>query len=274
MLVSLESIVRPTRDLVQAAQQFGIVEARLAVDTYYQVQEFRKASANQIRAIDQGEDEGPKSHATLDWMFAQFETMEKQIQRTLDAWSIVQPAGPWLRSVKGIGPVLACNFLAHLDVRKAATAGAFWRFAGLDPTVTWKKGERRPWNAALKRACFLAADSWVKLKSHEDSFYSKLYVQRKEYELAKNEKGELASEAERALSNKRFRDDTKAKGCYLEGKLPPAHLDMRARRWVEKIFLSHLHHVMYCEELGQKPPKPYILEHGGHVHYIPVPNYE
>lgn len=273
MLVSLESIVRPTRDLIQAAKQFSNQEARIAVDTYYQAQEFRKAAGNQISAIERGTDNAAKEHATLSWMFAQFETIEKQIQRTLDAWSLTKPEGIWLRSIKGIGPVLASNFLAHLDITKAETAGAFWRFAGLDPTMVWEKGKKRPHNAALKRACYLAADSWVKLKGHEDSFYSKLYVQRKEYEVSRNEAGELKSEAKRALANKKFVRETKAKEVYLSGKLPPAHLDMRARRWVEKIFLSHLHHVMYCETFHRLPPRPYVLEHGGHAHFIDIPNY-
>lgn len=273
MLVSLEAITRPTKDLINAAKSFSMNEARVAVDTYYQIQEFRKATENQIRAIDQGADQAAKEHALLTWMLAQFETMEGQIQRTLDKWSLAQPSGVWLRSIKGIGPVLAANFLAHLDIRKSATAGGFWRFAGLDPTLVWNKGEKRPHNAMLKRACYLAADSWVKLKNHPDSYYSRLYVERKEKEVAKNEAGDFKEQAALALKAKDYSRDTKAKACYLEGKLPPGHLDMRARRWVEKIFLSHLHHVMHWEEYGKPPPRPYIIEHGGHAHLIAVPNY-
>jgi hypothetical protein len=43
--------------------------------------------------------------------------------------------------------------LARIDIVKAPTAGHIWRYAGLDPTVRWNKGEKRPWNAGLKVLC-------------------------------------------------------------------------------------------------------------------------
>ena len=48
-----------------------------------------------------------------------------------------QPIGQWLLSVTGIGEVISAGLIANLDIRKAKTAGAFWRFCGLDPTVEW-----------------------------------------------------------------------------------------------------------------------------------------
>ena len=56
--------------------------------------------------------------------------------------------------------------------------------------------------------------------------------------------------------------------------LPPAHIHMRATRWVVKLFLSHYHAVGYEIETGQKPPKPYVFEYlEGHAHYIAPPNW-
>jgi len=59
----------------------------------------------------------------------------------------------------------------------------------------------------------------------------------------------------------------------LAGKLPPAHIHARAKRWAVKIFLAHWHHVAYMIEYKKAPPKPYSLEHLGHVHMIEVPNW-
>ena len=40
-----------------------------------------------------------------------------------------------------------------------------------------------------------------------------------------------------------------------------------------KLFLSHLHEV-WLRLLGRPVPKPWIIEHGGHGHYIAPPNLE
>jgi hypothetical protein len=54
----------------------------------------------------------------------------------------------------------------------------------------------------------------------------------------------------------------------LKPKLPPAHIDARAMRYAVKIFLSHLHEIMYKRILKQNPPLPYPIAHLGHVHKI------
>lgn len=265
MSISLEPVARLSRDIVKAVGSLSDKEARYLVDTYYQMQEYRKASANQERSMD------TEPHAALAWFTGQFGVLEGQIERALDHYSMSNVPGRWMRSVKGIGPVLAANFLAHIDIAKAETAGAIWKFAGLDPTTKWEKGQKRPFNAALKCACWKASDSWVKLKGHADSFYSRVYCERKEYEIARNDRGELADQA--AVGAARVSKSTEAYAHYSAGKLPPGHLDMRARRYTAKLFLAHLHHVMYEEHHGRKPPLPYVIAHGGHAHVIGPPNW-
>ena len=46
-----------------------------------------------------------------------------------------------------------------------------------------------------------------------------------------------------------------------------------AKRWAVKIFLAHLHHVMYVEHYGAEPPKPYAIDILGHGHMIGPWNY-
>lgn len=141
--ISLDSILRPTRDVVQAAKTLGPDEVRFIVDAYYQMQEYRKASGNQIRSLDQGADEGgSKAHATLDWLFTQLETMENQIKRALDAYTNGHIMGSWMREIYGIGPVISAGLLAHINIEKAPTVGHIWRYAGLDPTVSWLSTEK------------------------------------------------------------------------------------------------------------------------------------
>lgn len=55
--------------------------------------------------------------------------------------------------------------------------------------------------------------------------------------------------------------------------LPPGQIDARARRYAAKIFISHMHHVMWVNQFGEAPPKPYPIAFGiggtaAHTGYI------
>lgn len=266
--MQLEALERLTRDQRKAAATLGRDEARYMVDTYYQLQHERITANNRLRAV---EDSG-EPNDLLTWWSVQSEQAEKQIAGSLSKYAESTPWGRWALDQKGIGPVIAAGILSRVELRP--TVGAWWKLAGLDPTVRWEKGQVRPWNAALKRICWLAGESFVKVSGREDAFYGRVYVERKAYEQAKNEAGDYAEFAALQLTRKRFGDDTKAKSIYLEGKLPPAHLHARAKRYAVKMFLSHLHHVWYVEATGELPPKPFAIAHLGHAHMIDPPGYQ
>lgn len=264
----LAPVSKLTRDQKKAAATLGRSEARYLVDTYYQMQHDRITAGNRIRAAS----ESDEPHTTLSYMGAQFETLEGQIKGALGKYAEAQAQGAWAMSQVGVGPVITAGLLSRLELRP--TVGAWWRLAGLDPTVRWEKGQKRPWNAALKRICWLAGESFVKVSGRSDAVYGLAYKGRKEYEEARNEAGGNEAAAAEALTRKRFGDDTKAKAFYLAGKLPPAHVHSRAKRWTVKLFLSHLHHVWHEVETGSPPPRPYIIEHGGHAHFIAPPGWK
>ncbi len=265
--LDLIPIVRLTRDIKDASKLLSRQEARYLCNSYYQIQDYRKASDNQARdLVKAGE-----PHAVIMWLHAQMETLEGQIARALDAWSGSQPVGVWARGIVGIGPVISAGLLAHIDIEKAPTAGHIWRFAGLDPTVKWGKGEKRPWNADLKVLCWKIGQSFMKFHNHPQDIYGKVYATRKEAEIVKNEAGDFADQAAAALAAKRIGKDTEAYKHYSQGKLPPAQIDARARRFGEKLFLSHLHDRAYREHYGQAPPLPYPITILGHAHYIAPP---
>jgi hypothetical protein len=66
---------------------------------------------------------------------------------------------------------------------------------------------------------------------------------------------------------------TDAYKAYSTGKLPPAHLHARAKRYAVKLFLSHLHEVWFKDEFGVMPPAPYPLGLDGHSHKTEVPRF-
>jgi hypothetical protein len=239
-------LLRLSRDIKQAGVTLERREARYLVDSYYQMQDYRISSENQIRSMSK--DDEP--HLTLDFFSSQMRMLENQIKSVLDTWSSSKELGVWAKSITGIGPVIAAGLLAHIDIEKAPTVGHIWRYAGLDPTMTWEKGQKRPWNSDLKVICWKAGESFVKVSGNKNDIYGKFYVQRKEYEIGK---------------------DTDAYKAYSVGKLPPAHIHARAKRYAVKLFLAHYHETGYRLHYGEEPPAPYPIAVLGHAHRIPAP---
>jgi hypothetical protein len=252
------------RDMVKAASTLTATEARYLVDSYYAMQAGRIRANNQVRALT----ESGEPHESIAWFSTENRVLEESVKRALDAYSAGHPVGARMRTVQGVGPVIAAGLLAHIDIAKATTAGAIWRYAGLDPTSEWKKGEKRPFNASLKTLCWKLGESFVKVSNKEDSVYGRIYRERKVIEIAKNEAGDFADQAAAKLEKFKIGKTTDAYKAYSAGKLPPAHIHARARRVAVKMFLSHLHEVWYEVEFGTKPPAPYVFAHAGHVHKL------
>ena len=168
----------------------------------------------------------------------------------------------------------------------------------------------RPWNAELKSLCaFKMGECFVKFQNAEACDYGHLFQARKALEVERNMQGAFSDQAAKILSKENRRADAYAtkwmQGCwaaehmaevltlgqaqrltYLNKKvgepgsgvamLAPAHIHARARRYAVKIFMSHLHHVMYVDyNNGEAPPKPFIIENsdGVHTHTIPIPHF-
>jgi hypothetical protein len=262
----IESVNRLTRDLANAASTMTADEARFLVDAYYAMQENRKRSDNQVRAMKD------EPHVVLAWLAEQSDTLENQIKRGLEKYTDQQPIGAWAKSVFGIGPVITAGMIAHIDIEKAPTAGHIWRFAGLDPTVKWEKGQKRPWNASLKTLCWKVGQSFMKFSNADECVYGKVYRLRKQYEIDRNERGDNAATAAAILEARKIGKSTEAYKHLSGGKLPPAQIDARARRYAVKLFLSHLQLVWWWLEKGTLPPKPYAVVHLEHAHMIAPPH--
>jgi hypothetical protein len=268
MTDTLTPVQRLSRDIASASVHLTDDEARFLVDQYYAMQRNRIRAASQANAM--AKDGEP--HSVLAWLRDQSDTLETQIQRALDRYSASHPVGEWLRAQVGIGPVIAAGLLAHIDISKAPTVGHVWRFAGLDPTVKWGKGQKRPWNAALKVICWKAGESFVKQKSREGCYYGEVYEKRKALETERNERGDYAEQARISLETRNFGKDTDARRHYEAGRLPPARIHLRAQRYAVKLMLSHLHDRMWRNAHGgEAPPLPYPIAHMEHAHYVAPP---
>lgn len=299
LLINLDKL---GKDLRKAASTVTDREARYLVKLYYTMQDQRIRAAGQVRSMNTGE-----PHATIDWFHTQSETLEKSLKGALGEYAKSRVVGLWSQSILGIGPVISAGLMAHIKLivwtcyapdkekkkrtkkedqctkdnacsklcqeERVNVASRIWRYAGLDPTMVWGKGEKRPWNAALKVLCWKIGQSFVMQKSRDNDVYGHLMALRKEREVAKNEKNEYSSQAERILSIKNIGKSTEAYKWYSQGKLPPAHIQQRAERWAVKLFLAHWLEVAYREAFNERPPNPYVMDILGHKDMIQVPNY-
>jgi hypothetical protein len=254
------------------AQGLHAPELRLMVANFYQAQEMRKTLDMQIRHLGDRLDVLPDDHP--------MKVLALHVSKTFGAaeedmaWAfgklLNSPVATWILAQRGFGNVIAAGLLAHIDIEKAPTAGHIWRFAGLDPTMKWEKGEKRPYNAKLKQVCWHAGQCLMKQSKDPDCYYGRLYRERKEYEIKRNEAG---GNAERAKTFKVLPGATKVvKDKLKAGKLPDFNIDARARRYAVKIFLSHLHTIMFWDRFKTLPPKPFAISILGHAHEISIPH--
>ena len=269
--IELEALNKLKCDIKNAGTTLSKEEARYLVDLYYQMQEYRKASDNQVRQLQKEDNKEP--HETLAFFANNFRTLERNIKSVLQVYAESKPIGQWMLSICGIGPVISAGLMANIDITKVQTAGQIQAFAGLDPTREWNKGEKRPYNARLKTLCWKIGQCFIKVQNNEEDVYGKIFAIRKAYEIERNEKGELADQAKAKLEKYNIGKNTDAYKWYSQGKLPPAHINQRASRYAVKIFLSHLFSVWYEMEHKEKPPKPYAIAILNHAHEIPIPNW-
>jgi hypothetical protein len=380
-----DDVPRLKNAIVAQAKEYNREQARMVVDLYYSIQKLRVGSGNKVDAHRRLVDILPNDGDLISQLHGNLTLVEKQAARGLKAFAKAQPLGQWCLSNLGVGPVITAGLLSHIDIHRAVTAGAIWRYAGLDPTMKWhgntamnqmvkaafsverseagamlwlskatgyrvseifskigipaptpiqvrnriseisgvgvktveevfekypihldnavthacsefdvpellvweetyrkvdidkglliKALSKRPWNAALKRLCWLLGESFKKVSNREDAFYGKLYKKRKSEEIEKNATGKLKDAALARLAEcKGRRISPEQRELWASGKIQDKGLDLRAMRYVVKIFISHYHAV--GRELNGYPPiQPWIIAHGGHVHYIPPPNW-
>ena len=270
MSPELTPVARLKRDIKKTAENLSTKEASYLVDCYYQMQEDRMRDNANVREMVAAQ----TPHSVVSWLADQHTTLEKQLAGALDAYSASHPVGAWARLHHGVGPVISAGLLANIDITKAPTVGHIFSFAGLQPGIEWKKGEKRPFNAQLRSLiAFKLGECFVKVSGKDDAWYGLIYKARKEKEAAINEAGGFARQAKEVVDSGKFQRETSHKTAYNEGKLPPAHLHRRAVRYAAKRFIGDLYVVWHFIELGRLPPLAYPFAHQGHVHAWYPPEY-
>ena len=135
MVQPLSAIQRTIRS---KAPSMSREEVRFLVDSYYRVQKDRIRTNHQYNAlVTEGRD-----HEALTWFLENNELLEKGVESLLKSFADGNLVTQWSQSIVGIGPIISAGLYAHIDMDRAETAGAIWRYAGLDPTLDWLGKER------------------------------------------------------------------------------------------------------------------------------------
>ncbi len=197
------------------------------------LQKARIAFSNRVSAIERGVDDGNKELVKR-WQqrFQELETAcDQDIAILTKDTLIIQD----MRQLKGIGNLLAAKLVSLIDINRADTVSALWRYCGyacIDgqrerPT----KGEKLHYNTRAKTTCYLIATSFMRCGSP----YREIYDKAKEF-----------------YESNRL-DWTKS------------HIHQASMRKMIKIFLAHLwEHWRLLEGLSAE--SPYILLKPEHTH--------
>ena len=263
----LPDYARMRSDVRALSQELDPASVRSLVDMYYILQKNRMAFASQARELEEAE----SPHSLVAFYSDRMYDLETSLKYPLRIFAQQFLVGRWALSQYGIGPIITSGLLSMIDITKAPTAGAVWRYAGLDPTSVWEKGQKPPYNQNLKNLSWKIGQSFMKFASRDNCFYGKLYLHDKERRTELNETGEYKERAEKILQQKNWKAQY-SKSILESGKLPPAQIDAQARRYAVKIFLSHYHAVAFQDHYCTPAPTPYVIAHGDHVHEIAIPN--
>lgn len=242
------------------------------VESYYDIQKVRIAIENQIRASKQGVSKQEAEYAK-EYFSDRLLEVEKRIAGYLKAKIKDVPIwNQWLRSVKGVGPVLAAGLISWLgDVtprvekvvvdgeekeveRGFRTISKLWAYCGLavdenGHAVKRAKGKKTNYNPRLKTHLWKIGESFVK----SGNGYRKLYEQF------------------RADYDRKWRtpEDCGSVGCRNKGRCMDAHRYAAAKRKTIKVFLAH--YLMMAYKLaGLEPIRPFIIGRDGHSEEIPI----
>lgn len=211
------------------------IMARALVDLRDRViQKARIAFNNRLAATEQADDDIYAS--MIEAWHERFNDLEKGLDRDIARIARDMPIVERMVAVKGVGPTLSVKVVAMIDIERADTVSALWKFAGYGVTDGERdkptKGEKLSYNKRLKTTCYLVGTSFLK----SNSPYRRVYDQAREY--------------------------------YAEHRpdWTDGHQHAAAMRKMIKLWLSHLW-VVWRDLEGLPTSEPYITD-GTHHRYI------
>jgi hypothetical protein len=189
-------------------------EIRFLIERYYQVQEHRIATGNQVKKLEENDES-----EMLIQFYERFHELERDIEKYVSKEFKRHEMYEWLKDVKGIGPILGASLISYIDIEKAQHASSVWKFCGLavNPETgeadRKTKGQKIAYSPFMRTQLWKIGESFVKQKGEYRTIY----------------------DTSREFYNRKFPNEV------IEGKRHKynrAHLHAMAKRRTVKIFLS------------------------------------
>lgn len=212
---------------------------RTIVDLRQTLQKNRIAFGNRRGAIERGVDKASTDGLTiLERWEDRFLELEKEADKDIRSLCKHIEIIDYMIEVKGVGPLLSAKVVSMIDIERASTVSALWKYAGYAVNKDGErdrpvKGEKLSYNKRLKTTCYLVGESFIK----SNSPYRAIYDNAKE-----------------------FYTNTKPDWTKL-------HCHHAAIRKMLKLWLSHLW-IIWRELEGLPVTMPYAHEKLGHEHYM------
>ena len=153
-----------------------------------QIQKARIQFGNRADAIASGSDESSSEQAAIinRWLKT-FNQLEKDLDNDIANMVKGFPIYNHVVEVRGIGPMLSAKIISMIDINRANTVSALWRYSGYAVFNGKRerpvKGEKLKYNKRLKTTCYLIGTSFLRLGSP----YRDIYDSSKEYYQANRE---------------------------------------------------------------------------------------
>jgi len=106
------------------------------------LQKSRLAFNNRVKAIEDGRDNASPDTAELlaRWR-ERFETLEKEADRDIARFVADTPIVQHMIEIKGIAELLAAKLICMIDIEKAPTVSALWKYSGYGQGEYWQDAE-------------------------------------------------------------------------------------------------------------------------------------
>ena len=144
--VTLEGLALISKVVKDSTAVMTRDQARVIIDSYYQVQKIRIAFQNQTRAVIQGYDDENVESLAVTWILRYCENLENQIKKLISGYAESVPVCKWAMATKGIGPIFAVSLWCYIDMDICKHANQFLSYAGLNDNNTPWLGKDRAEN--------------------------------------------------------------------------------------------------------------------------------
>lgn len=198
-------------------------------------QKNRIAFGNRLAAIDSGRDKASATErASIVHWHSRFEEMESEVNAIILEEAAKEPIIEMASAVRGVGVLSISRVVSHIDISRADTVSALWRYAGFAVFNGERerpvKGVKLAYNRRLKTACYLLGTNLIRANSP----YRRIY------------------------------DEAKVHYEKTHPEWTKMHRHLAAIRKMVKIFLSHLWERWRILE-GLPTRTPFALEKLGHT---------